>query len=313
MLDRKRRQFLTLLAGAAAAWPLATFAQQPGLPVMGWMSGRSPEDSTHLLDAFFQGLREAGFVEGQNVSVEYRWARGDYGLLPALAADLVSRRVALLVGVGGDPSAIAAKWATSAIPIVFGMGDDPGGNATGYTLLTNEIESKRISLLKELLPGMPHLGVLLNPNFPPAAAQLQDIEAAVRAVGQAMFVARASNDMELSAALASLVQQGVGAVLVAADPYFDTRRVLIIAFVAQNRLPACTVSRICRRWRSDQLRPEHYGFVSARRHLRWPGSQGRQACRSACPAADEIRAGRQPQDRKGVSRCPTRSSCSPTR
>jgi putative tryptophan/tyrosine transport system substrate-binding protein len=154
------------------------------------------------------------------------------------------------VGVGGDVSAVAAKRATSTIPIVFGMGDDPvkagliasfnrpGGNATGYTLLTSELEPKRVGLLTELLPGLPLLGVLLNSNFPPAVRQLQDIEVAVRTIGQALFVARASNDKELDAALTSFVHRRVGAVLIAADPYFDTRFDRIITFAAQNRLPA---------------------------------------------------------------------------
>jgi putative tryptophan/tyrosine transport system substrate-binding protein len=245
----RRREFITLISGAAVGWPLTARAQQQPMPVIGWMSGRSPEDSAHLVAAFRQGLREAGFVEGQNLSIEYRWARGDYGRLPALAAELVGRRVAVLIGVGGDPSAIAAKQATSTIPIVFGMGGDPikaglvtsfnrpGTNATGFTLLTNEMESKRVSLLHELLPGVRLIGALLNPNFPPAVRQLQDIEEAVRSIGQTLFVARASNDTELEAALLSLVRQGVGGMLVAADPYFDTRRDRIIAFAAQNRIP----------------------------------------------------------------------------
>ncbi len=245
----KRRDFITLFGGAAVGWPLTARAQQQPMPVIGWMSGRSPEDSAHLVAAFRQGLREAGFVEGQNLSIEYRWARGDYGRLPTLAAELVERRVAVLVAVGGDTSAIAAKQATSTIPIVFGMGGDPikaglvmsfnrpGANATGYTLLTNEMESKRVSLLHELLPGVRLIGALLNQNFPPAVRQLQDIEEAVRSIGQTLFVARASNDTELEAALLSLVRQGVGAMLVAADPYFDTRRDRIIAFAAQNRIP----------------------------------------------------------------------------
>jgi putative tryptophan/tyrosine transport system substrate-binding protein len=244
----KRRAFFTFLAGGTV-WPLAAHSQQEK-PVIGWMSGRAPEDSTHLLAAFHQGLREAGFVDGQNVSIEYRWARGQYEKLPALASDLVSRGVAVLVGVGGDVSAIAAKQATATIPIVFGMGGDPiraglvdsfnrpGGNATGYTLLTNEMESKRVGLLHQLLPGIPLIGALLNPNFPPAVRQLRDIEDATRSTGQSLFVAKASNDAELSAAFLSLVQQQVGAVLVAADPYFDTRRDRIVAFAAENRLPA---------------------------------------------------------------------------
>jgi ABC-type uncharacterized transport system substrate-binding protein len=244
----KRREFITLLGGAAVAWPLAARAQQAAMPVIGWMSGRSPEDSAHLLAAFREGLRETGFVEGQNISIEYRWALGAYARLPALASDLVSRGVAVLVGVGG--AAVAAKQATSTIPIVFGMGGDPikaglvnsfnrpGGNATGYTLLTTEMEPKRVGLLHELLPGIALIGALVNPNFPPAVRQLQDIEEATRTIKQKLFVAKASNDMELDAALASLVHAGVKAVLVAADPYFDTRRNQIIAFAAGNRIPA---------------------------------------------------------------------------
>jgi putative tryptophan/tyrosine transport system substrate-binding protein len=245
-----RRKFISLLGGAAAAWPFAARAQQPAMPVVGFMSGRSPEDSVHLVAAFRQGLREGGFVERQNVAIEYRWARGDYGQLPALAAELVKLRVNVLAGVGGDPSARAAKAATSTIPVVFGMGGDPikaglveslnrpGGNATGFTILTNEMEPKRLGLLHELVPGIPLFGAILNPNFPPAAGQLNDLEEAARKIGQRVVVARASNDSELDAALAALLRERVGALLVAADPYFDTRRDRIIAFAAQNRLPA---------------------------------------------------------------------------
>jgi len=244
-----RRRELIALLGGAAAWPLAAYAQQEK-PVIGWMSGRAPKDSTHLLAAFHQGLREAGFVDGQSVSIEYRWAHGQYEKLPALASDLLSRGVAVLVGVGGDVSAVAAKQATATIPIVFGMGGDPikaglvdsfnrpGGNATGYTLLTNEMEAKRVGLLHQLLPRIRLIGALLNPSFPPAVRQLRDIEDATRSTGQKLFVAKASNDAELNAAFLSLVQQQVGAVLVAADPYFDTRRDRIVAFAAETRLPA---------------------------------------------------------------------------
>ena len=222
--------------------------QQP-MPVIGFMSGRSSADSAHLVAAFRAGLTETGFVEGQNVVIEFRWANGQYDRLPALAAELVARPVAVLVGVGGDPSAIAAKRATSTIPVVFGMGGDPikaglvdsfnrpGGNATGYTLWTSQLESKRIGLLRELIPGAPVIGVLLNPKFPPAALQLHDVEDAARTVNQKLFVTNASNDEELTAALGSLVQQRVSAVLIAADPYFDTQRERFITFAAQNRLP----------------------------------------------------------------------------
>ena len=246
----RRREFLSALGGAAACWPLGARAQQAALPVVGFMSGRSAPDSVHLVAAFREGLSEAGFVDGQNVIIEFRWANGQYDQLPALAAQLVSRPVTVLVGVGGDPSAIAAKRATSTIPIVFGMGGDPvkaglvdsfnrpGANLTGYTLLTNEMESKRVGLLRELVPGVALVGVLLNPKFVPAAQQSQQIENAARTVGQKLVIATASSDEELSAAFALLVRERVNALLVAADPYFDTRRDQIIAFAAQNRLPA---------------------------------------------------------------------------
>jgi ABC-type uncharacterized transport system substrate-binding protein len=249
--DMQRREFIALLGGAAVAWPLAARAQQPEMPVIGFMSGRSPEDSVHLVAAFRQGLGEAGFVEGQNITIEYRWALGQYDRLPALAADLVSRRVAVLAALGGDVSALAAKQATSTIPIVIGIGGDPikaglvesisrpSGNVTGYTLLTSEMEPKRLGMLHDLVPGAAVIGVLLNPNFPPVARQLQEIEAAARTIGQQLFIWKASNDAELNAGFVSLVEQRVGALLIAADPYFDTRRDRIIAFTAQNRLPAC--------------------------------------------------------------------------
>ena len=246
----RRRDFITLLGGAAAAWPLAARGQQPALPVIGFMSGRAPEDSSYLVDAFRQGLIQSGFVEGRNVAVEFRWAHGDYDRLPALAAELVGRNVAVLVGVGGDNSAVAAKKATSTIPVVFGMGGDPvkaglvdslnrpGGNATGFTLLTNQLEPKRVGLMRELVPSASLFGALLNPGFLPSANQLQDIEGAARAINLKLLVAKADNDTELDAAFVSLVQQRVGAVLVTANPYFDTRRDHIIALAAQNRLPA---------------------------------------------------------------------------
>jgi ABC-type uncharacterized transport system substrate-binding protein len=243
----KRREFIMLL-GSGPAWPLAARAQQQAVPVIGFMSARSPEDSAHLLAAFRRGLAEGGYVEGQNVSIEFRWARGQYDLLPAMAADLVSRRVGVLVAVGGDPSPRAAKRATSTIPIVFGVGGDPvaeglvesfnhpGGNATGDTLYTNIMEPKRLGLLRELVPGVPLIGVLLNPSLAPY--QLPQIEEAARSIDQRILVAKASADEELAAAFAALSAERVGALLVTADPYFDTRRERIVAFAEQQRLPA---------------------------------------------------------------------------
>ena len=230
----RRREFISLLGGTAAAWPLAALAQQPAMPVIGFMSGRAPEDSAHLVCAFRQGLAETGFVEGQTVTIEFRWADGDYDRLPALAADLVSRKVAVLVGVGGDVSALAAEKATASIPVVFGMGADPvkaglvasfnrpGGNATGFTLWTSEMESKRLGLLRDIVPAVQLIGILLNPKFPPSSQELNDLELAAEGIGQRLFVASANDDAELDAALTSLGQQRVGAFLVTAAPFFDT-------------------------------------------------------------------------------------------
>jgi putative ABC transport system substrate-binding protein len=233
-------------------WPSLLSAQQKAVTLIGFMSGRSPEDSSYLVTAFRRGLAEVGFIEGQNITIEFRWAQGDYSRLPALAVELVNREVAVLVGVGGDASALAAKQATSTlpIPIVFGMGGDPvkaglvesfnrpGGNATGFTLLTNEMEPKRLSMLHELVPSAALVGALLNQNFPPAARQLMELEDAARTIGQRLVVLKASNDTELAAAFVSVLQQQAGALFVAADPYFDTRREQITAFASQNRLPA---------------------------------------------------------------------------
>jgi len=244
----RRRQFLHVLGGAAA-WPLAARAQQQAMPVIGFMSGRSPEDSAYLVTAFRGGLGEVGFVDRQNIVIEYRWGLGQYDRMPALAAALVNRHVAVLVGVGGDISAVAAKQATSTIPIVFGLGGDPvkaglveslnrpGGNATGFTLLTNELEAKRLGMLHDLVPGAAVIGALLNPNFPPAVSQLQQLDEAARTINQNISVLKAGNDTELDAAFASLVERKVGALLVTADPYFDTRRDRFIAFAEKNRLP----------------------------------------------------------------------------
>jgi putative tryptophan/tyrosine transport system substrate-binding protein len=243
-----RREFISLFAGTAA-WPLAAQAQQAAMPVIGFMSGRSLADSGYLAEAVRQGLRDTGYSEGESIVIEYRWANGDYARLPGFASDLLQRKVLVLVAVGGDPSPIAAKQVTSTVPIVFGMGGDPvkaglvasfnrpGGNATGFTLLTNQMEPKRIGLLHELVPGVSLLGAMVNPSFPPAARQLEDIENAIRSIKQNLFVAKAVNDHDLETAFTSFVEQKVGAVLVAAAPFFDTRKDRIIALAAEHRLP----------------------------------------------------------------------------
>ena len=245
----KRREFIGLVGGAAA-WPLSARAQKPTMPVIGFMSGRAEEDSAQAVTAFRQGLAEIGFVESQTVKIEYRWARGDYDRIPAFVADLVGRGVVLLAALGGDTSPIAAKNAAVTIPVVFGMGGDPvkigivasfnhpGGNFTGFTLWTNDMESKRLGLLRELVPAARLIGVLANPRFPPAEQELVDLEVLAKAINQQLFVANADTDSALDAALISLAEQHVGGFLVTAAPFFDTRQDRIVGFAAQHRLPA---------------------------------------------------------------------------
>ena len=245
----RRREFITLVGGAAAAWPLAARAQQKTLPVIGFMSSRSPEDSQSVLAGFRKGLSESGLVEGKDVVMEFRWARGDFGRLPALAAELVRDRVAVIVAAGAEPSALAAKAATSTIPIVFVGGDPikaglvaslnrPGGNATGVYNLTNDLEAKRLGLMHELFPGASLFGVLLDPKFPSTARQAAELRAAASTIGQPLSFLNASTDAELDVALAALRQQRVTAMLLLGSPFFDTNRSKIIAFATQQKLPA---------------------------------------------------------------------------
>ena len=251
MSGMRRREFITFLGGAAAAWPLAARAQQsPAMPVIGFLSSRSPEDSAHLIEAFRRGLSEGGFVAGQSVAIEFRWGHGLFDLLPAMASELVGRRVSVFVAVGGEPSALAAKRATSTIPIVFAIGSDPvsaglvesfnrpNGNLTGITLQTVFMEPKRLGLLRDLVPRALLIGVLLNSSFALAASQRQEIEEAARGIGQRIVIVDASTDGELDAAFAELAKQRADALLVAASPYFDTRRDHIVLLAQRHRLPA---------------------------------------------------------------------------
>ena len=230
----RRRDLIqaTLILGVVR--PLAARAQS-AIPVVGFMSGRSPNDSAYLIAAFWQGLADAGFIEGQNVVVQARWAEGDYDRLPALAADLVARKAAVLIGVGGDVSAVVASKATTTIPVVFGMGADPvkaglvasfnrpGGNVTGFTLRTSEMESKRLDLLRDLAPGVAVIGIIVNTRFPPAVEQLEDLRRAAN-VNQGLLEVSANDEAELDRALATLVGRHANAFLVSASPFFDTRR-----------------------------------------------------------------------------------------
>ena len=236
-----RRTFINLLGGAAAAWPLAARAQHPAMPVIGFLHTRSPDDFAYMVAAFREGLAAQGYSEGQSVAIEYRWARGHYEQLPALAGSLVSRNVAVIAATGGEPSALAAKAATSNIPIVFAIGGDPvklglaaslnhpGGNSTGFSLLTSDLEAKRLGLLRELVPGTTVAAVLINPNLAQAEGQIREVEEAARTIGQRIRILKAGNVEELEASLATIVSEQMNALLVAADPFFDTQRARIFA------------------------------------------------------------------------------------
>jgi len=244
-----RRQFITLIGGAAA-WPLAAGAQQAAMPVIGYLSSRSPDDTTHLLAGFRQGLADGGFIEHQNVTIEYRWALGQYDHLPVLATELTRLPVVVVVSTGGEPAALAAKAATSTIPIVFGTGTDPvkaglvasynrpGGNATGINFQTADMEAKRLGLLHELMPQAKNIVFLYNPKFAAAEGQLHDVREAARTLGLRINALHASTDDEINAAFRTMVQQQTAALILAADPFFDTRRSQLVVLAAYNILPA---------------------------------------------------------------------------
>ena len=247
----RRREFITLLGGAAVAWPLVARAQQPAMPVVGFLHILPPENiPTSWLAAFRQGLKEAGFVEGQNVTIEYRWAEGHRDRLPNLVADLIDRKVAVIFTSGGNDPPKAAKAATASIPIVFLTAGDPirdsivaslnrpGGNVTGVSLLGAALEAKRLGLLNEIVPGAAAIGVLVDPNFPDANLQLRELQEAAGVIKRKIYIVRASTDAEIDAAFATVVQQGVVALLVCQDPFFTGRREQLVARAAQYKLPA---------------------------------------------------------------------------
>jgi putative ABC transport system substrate-binding protein len=245
-----RRDFFRALAGAIAAWPLAARAQPPAIPLIGFLNSGSPGPFAHLVAGFFRGLSDSGFVEGQNFAIEYRWAEGRYDRLPALAAELVRRGAAVIVATGGEPVGLAAKAATQNIPIVYAGGGDPvkaglvaslnrpGANVTGFNQLTYELEPKRIGLLHELVPAAHRIAMLVNPNNPVAATAIREVEDAIKRIGVKLTVGSAVGENELDEAFARFVREGAGALLVSADPYFNTRRAQLVALAARYRLPA---------------------------------------------------------------------------
>jgi putative ABC transport system substrate-binding protein len=244
----RRREFITMLGGAAA-WPLAARAQQPAMPVIGFLSARSPYGSVPHVAAFRQGLAEAGFVEDRNLRIEFRWAHGQYDQLPILAVDLVDRQVAVIAAVT-PPAALAAKAATKTIPIVFTTMLDPakaglveslnrpGGNATGAYTLATSLEGKRLELLHEVIPKVARIAVLVNPHFWGTELELKDLHEAARILGLELLVLEASSEGGITAAFATIVEQRIGALLVASDPFFLDQREQLVALTARHAIPA---------------------------------------------------------------------------
>jgi putative ABC transport system substrate-binding protein len=252
----RRREFITLLGGAAA-WPLAARAQQPAMPVVGWLSSGSENETaaTGSLAAFRRGLGDAGYVEGKNVTIEYRWADNQYDRLPVLAADLVRRQVVVIATNGGNPSPVAAKAATTTIPIVFASGTDPvksglvsslnrpGGNVTGVSILNLELGSKRLQLLHELVPSASIVALLVNPTNPNAETQSLDLQAAARTFGLQVHVLHASTDHDIETAFATLIQQRAGALMIGADAFLSGRAKQLAASTVRYAVPAIFLYR----------------------------------------------------------------------
>jgi ABC-type uncharacterized transport system substrate-binding protein len=247
----KRRDFITLLSGAAAAWPLAARAQQPVMPVVGFLDSTSPDGSADRLRALRQGLKDTGYVEGENVAIEYRWAENQFDRLPALAADLVRRRVAVIAATGGPAVALAAKAATATIPIVFSVAEDPvklglvaslarpGGNLTGTNFFGAELGAKRLELLRELVPSVTHVAVLVNPaDVANTETTLRDLEAAAHAMGLQIQVLNASTTRELDSAFATVVRERPDALFVGPGTFFIDRRIQLANLAARSGVPA---------------------------------------------------------------------------
>jgi putative ABC transport system substrate-binding protein len=252
----RRREFITLLGGVAASWPLAARAQQPPVPTVGLVNGSSPEASTRNAVAFRKGLSETGYVEGQNVMVEYHWLRGQYDRLPSLMADLVRRQVDVIATPGSHPASLAAKAATDRIPIVFGVGEDPvkfglvaslarpDGNATGINFLVQEVTAKRLALLRELIPKAARIGVLVNPaNAATAEATTREAQEAARVLGLQVALVTASTATEIDAVFSRFAREPVDALMIAGDGFFTSRSGQFVTLAARDRIPTSYANR----------------------------------------------------------------------
>ena len=309
MPEIKRREFITLLGGTAAAWPLAARAQQLAVPVVGFLHPSSPDPFRPR--AFRQGLKDAGFIEGENVAIEYRSADDQIDRLPALATELVQRRVAV-IATGSPPAVFAAKAATTTIPIVFVVGEDPvrlvlvtslarpGGNLTVINIFTSELAAKRLELLREVVPGATRIAVLVNPaNATQTASALRGVEPAARAMGLQIQVLNASTNREIDAVFATLASERPDALFVSNDAFFVDRRVQLALLAVLHRVPAIYQDRLYAEvGRPDQLRSQYCGCISPCRRLHRPHPQGGKACGFAGRAVEQVRVRHQRLDRQ---------------
>jgi putative ABC transport system substrate-binding protein len=297
--------------GGAAVWPLAARAQQPTMPVIGFMSARSPAEAASDLAAFRQGLGQAGYFEGKNVAIEYRWAEGQYDRLPGMAAELVAWQVAVIAATGGEPSGLAAKAATTTIPIVCTLGGDavaaglvaqlnrPGGNITGVTIIGIEMGPKRVELAHKLVPNAGVLATLINSKFPMALAEMGEMQAAARSLGLQMTVVDASDGSEIEAAFAVLARDKASALIVNTDPLLLGQREQIVQLAARYKIPTLYFLReFVDAGGPDELWTEHPQWLSSGGDLRRSHSERRKSWRTTGRAADQVRPGDQLANRE---------------
>jgi putative tryptophan/tyrosine transport system substrate-binding protein len=319
----RRREFITLIGGAAAAWPLAARAQQAGLPVVGFLSARSPAEAASVLHAFRQGLGQIGYFEGKNVTIEYRWAEGRYDRLPELAADLVRRQVSVIAATGGEPSPLAAKAATTTIPIVFTLGGDPvetglvgslnrpGGNLTGTTIMAVEMGPKRLELARQLVPNITAVAMLINPKFPTASAEAREVQDAARLLGIQMNLLNASTESEIDAAFTTVVEQRSGALIIGTDPFLLGQRDQLVRLAARHKVPTIYFLReFVEAGGLLSYGPNIVNGYRQARGLHGSHSQWRESGHLAGRATNAIPTLPQPQNRQGAG---PRNSSAPTR
>jgi putative ABC transport system substrate-binding protein len=288
----KRRDFIKFIGGAAAAWPHATLAQQPSIPVVGWLGATTPENYKGALEVFRRALNEAGFIDGQSVKIEYRWAENRYAQLPAMAADLVNRKVDVIVANGQSAAALAAKTATVKIPIVFLFGADPikiglvdnlnrpGGNLTGVTTFSVELNKKKLAMLHGLVPAAASIALLANPDSPTASAVVQELQKTAQELERRLLIVWASKDRELDTAFDSIVEQSAGGLYVTPDGFFSANHAQIAALAVRHKIPAMHETRLF----------PHAGGLFAY------GADGLEAARQAGTYVGRILKGAKPAD-----------------